>query len=188
MAFTINGAGTIITQTGTDTNMSGLSGLGTLRTSSGGDHTSYHFGTIIFRINGTCSIDPEREMLTFGNHPAGGGRNFALQINVGGVFNVGTQETINGDVKYSKGIALHFNRTGFEVVSNTQGDIGVFGTLNWNGGDLLCRQAIVFDGNSNVTLREGNFIGTNATESNRVRQRSNNFQNTKLFCRRFYSI
>ncbi|MGB0427395.1 MAG: hypothetical protein ACPGEC_00530 [Flavobacteriales bacterium] len=62
--FTLSG--NTITQSGTDTDLSGLSGISGVTTSQQADIIQYNIGNRRLVIQGTLTIDPEKETLFIG--------------------------------------------------------------------------------------------------------------------------
>ena len=90
MAFSLSG--TTISQTGTDTDASGLSGNGATITILGSTpriKTIYNLEGNKITVGGTFSLDPVKEMI--------GGVNGGKMIEVlnNGTFNLGTEDTVN---------------------------------------------------------------------------------------------
>lgn len=120
--------GQYITQTGTDTNLSGLQGLTGVTSIVSGTSPRYKaiydVGTNQLRFQGTVTHDPDQEMIVSG-----------LQNGVrieSGTYNFGVVTTINGKTSYSKS-------SGFELTYNgglaSQFPIQLIGgTFNWRGG------------------------------------------------------
>ena len=121
--------GQYITQSGTDTDPSGLSamtGVTTITQASGDQRRSiYDLGTNQLVITGTLTHDPDIfEIVT--NLQNG------INMNAGSVYNYGIKRTVNGQDSYSRGLGLVFTYTG--AIASNFGLYAGAGTFNWNGG------------------------------------------------------
>lgn len=125
MSFSL--AGTTITQTGTDTDLSGLSGISGVTVLGG----VYYIANREILVNGTLSIDPETEMLWFDTNSG------PVELEVRGTLNVGTEATQNGVTYYSEaGVWLHTERQGTSNSNFATASLrnAAGGTINWYGG------------------------------------------------------
>ena len=66
--MTFNLSGTTITQTWTDTDLSGLSGIAGITYTDTWVLKTYYTNTLNLVVNGTLTINPEIEMLSFGSN------------------------------------------------------------------------------------------------------------------------
>jgi hypothetical protein len=105
MAFTYSGG--IITQTGTDTNLSGLSGLTGVSVITYGllPFSVYDIGTNRLDIEGSLTIDPEANMF-ISNAPTGVFPNGALNVRNTGTLTLGVKTVVGTAVKYTQGTAF----------------------------------------------------------------------------------
>ncbi len=169
-------AGTI-TQTGTDTDLSGLSGL------TGVTHHNYAYEDIYeinsateLVINGTLTMDPEFETLICSRTP--GTNNNAIWIN--GTFNIGSTDTENSYLRHAFGTAIIFNNTSTNNAFNwteTWANLYVDtdGTLNWYGGTIFQTGCTAVYGAFNTYSPQCIMHcrdKINATEEPQIRQRS----------------
>ena len=144
MSFSISG--TTITQTGTDTSLAGLSGVASVTTSTYLNLVIYSLDINRLVVTGTLTFNPEREILIFGNVSQSEN---CLQINSGGTLNIGNNETKNGYVRQNFGKAIHFGRNPASITimySIGNLDVKSGGILNWRGGEIYSRCAILFNG------------------------------------------
>ena len=137
----------LITQTGTDTNLSGLAGVAGVTVVDNGSHKTYHLDGKKLRIDGTLTIDPQVECILFE----------AQDLDIAGTLNFGVTAVIGGATRYSRAIGLishDINYARFLVLSG--------GTLNWNGGAMKLRGGCDFKDGSNVSITNGIIIATNS--------------------------
>jgi hypothetical protein len=143
MAFAL--ASGIITQTGIDTNLSGLVGLAgvTVNTSPNGMRFYNVDATItLIVINGTFSWDSDYECLVLSESTR-------VEQNAGSVVTIGAVNTVNGKIRYSRGTGLVINRV--NSVLNTSGtswwmksstSLALGSKLIVNGGQIKTRGSI----------------------------------------------
>ena len=152
-----------ITQTGTDTSLSGLNGVTGVTVVDNGSHKTYHLDGKKLRIDGTLTIDPQVECLLFERQ----------DLDIYGTLNFGVTSLVGGATRYSRAIGLishdigygHNGATGFLIQSG--------GTLNWNGGAMKLRGGCDFKNGSTVSITNGIIIATN-TIGQRLRMNSTN--------------
>lgn len=142
-AATANGTGVgisgqYITQSGTDTDPTGLAamtGVTTIDTGTGNSRrTIYNLGQNQLRIQGTFTHDPDLFEITT---PLQQG--FIVQA--GAVYNYGIARTVNSQTTYSKGTGLSSTYPGGQFTN-----FGVHfegGTVNWNGGVIKTCSSIL---------------------------------------------
>ena len=159
MSFAISG--TLITQTGTDTDLSGLNGLSGVTTISNGQHKVYHLDERQLYIAGTLTIDPQAECLFMESGDD-------LRVRNNGTLNFGVTSVVNGVTKYSRAIGLVYSDTGYAKFLIESG-----GTLNWNGGAMKLSGGADFKDGSNVSITHGIIIST-STSSARLRMNTAN--------------
>jgi hypothetical protein len=148
----------IITQTGTDTDLSGLNGVTGVVVVDNGSHKTYHIDGKQLKITGTLTLDPQVECLLFERYP----------LYISGTLNFGVTSVIGGATRYSRAIGLishDINYARFLVQSG--------GTLNWNGGAMKLTGGCDFMSGSNVSITNGIIIATNSI-SQRLRMNSAN--------------
>ena len=132
-------------QTGTDTDLSGLTsvtGTTTLTVGSGLDQrTIYRVSATLLTIEGTLTMNPEQEEIIF---VAG-----TILISTG-TFNIGAAITRGGYTRYPYGTALHFSQS--ESWSGTGNmEINAAGTWNWYGG-------IIYTGGGSFNYAAGSTV------------------------------
>jgi len=125
MAFTLSG--TVITQTGTDINLSGLSAISGVTTTTRGHQTIYDINTRKLIISGVLSHDPDIELL-ISNHSA------TSAMDITGVYNYGVETIQNGNSRLSGSTGLIF--TGLTTTSQGEWRAYDFGGLVVKGGTL----------------------------------------------------
>ena len=200
MAFirTNNGDGTFtITVSGVEPNLSGISGIPGVTTSTLGNLTRYELDSITrIVLDSTCvlSIDSDNEfiIIRFNSITAS---NAAFRLLDGSVFNLGTVSVVNGVTRYSSGVAMMFTGDVTTVTlaafSSAQGS-----TVNWNGGDISLQAAFLLQNGAIITQNSGTIINRSTTQSVQLRISSTstvsdaliNFNNLTLDGRQGQSI
>jgi hypothetical protein len=132
MAFTLSGS--IITQSGTDADLSGLSGVSGVTTTTLGagvdKRTIYSVGNRKLIVQGTLDQDHRKEEIVFGlSSPTP-----TIDVD-GGVYTAGVITTYGSQVTYSVGIPWSFVRVGGASFTESDANIrcGSNGTLNLYG-------------------------------------------------------
>lgn len=141
MAFNL--AGTTITQTGTDPDLSGLNGLAGVAVTTSGHNTTYTLTNRRLVIQGTLDLDPDVETLV---------TNFTgdSACLVTGTLNFGKETIVNGNRRLSGGVGMIF--TGISTASQRfwraldQGSLLIQnpGTLNALGGVMIASRPFGF--------------------------------------------
>lgn len=154
----------IITQTGTDTSFSGLSGLTGVSSFDQNGKSIYILDNTRLKIDGTMSHDPELEELFFENYGA------VITMVINGTYNLGSQNATTG--KYSSGTALRFCRSSDSNYLETQSDvyINTNGTMNWYGGVIHSDRQFTNYGTWNSYSREAQLLAYTNIRKN-IRQR-----------------
>jgi len=160
MSFSLNATTGVITQSGTDTDLSGLSGI-TGVTVYDDDPTrgkvTYDMGDLRLLIDGTLSHDPDRELMIF-HHDKGSGSNSVnepvLKIDAGATYNYGVKTTTSdGKVGYSSGCGLMITGRGYSNWHPSDNAIN-FGASSANficrGGVIECSRGLYFGGNADI--------------------------------------
>ena len=149
MAFSLSGS--TITQTGTDTDLSGLAGIaGVSYSDDNGQRIADLDSTLSFRIDGSLIIDPSFDLLIMRKD----GNDTLL---VYGDFQLGLEyDRGNGVTHYSTGTALrHLGRSTAEWSSNItaegSGSISIYGASVVSGGALEAAD------NATLKIRDGKF-------------------------------
>ena len=183
MPFTVSG--TTITQSGVDTDLSGLASLPEVSASTFGGHTVYSIAAHRLAIAGTLNIDPETEELFFGTAvPLE-----TLTVDNGGILNVGSEIDVGANLnRFSGGTFVRFARTtgsGFRE-SDASLRVNGGGTLNWFGGALFTSNVVAFMENSNVNIfsQQAQLIAQRLGVQ--IRQRSENTDIRGLITRGFF--
>jgi len=155
-------AGSVITQTGTDTTLSGIEALAgvTARTYGTGIHlrTIYEFSGVRLEVSGSLSFNPRVEMMYFDETcplPT-------VQINNLGTFEIAGIETRSGYDIYTKLTAIYSAPSNTSTGYINDGgaiDVEVGGTFLWNGGEVHTGQSLVFLDGSIVRINEGIWYG-----------------------------
>ena len=171
MPFSLSGS--TITQTGTDNNLSGLSSVSGVDVIDERNHSIYNVGNRQIRVNGTLSLDPETEELVFGDAAP----HQKVQINNGGVFNVGEEIDIGAaQNRFSSGTAIRFTDPSTDSFRETEADLRVNsgGTFNWFGGAIYMNNPMAFMEGSFVTVHSQQCQAIMQTSGVQIRQRSEN--------------
>jgi hypothetical protein len=157
MSFSFLGG--TITQTGTDTDLSGLSGIAGVTTYSTTDRRTFYMcdATITkLDISGTLSYDPDYETLSFVHDTA----NEAVAVTSGGIFTIGVLTTINGIDRYSTGDALFIPDTDGSISTESALVVKNGGTFVMNGGTIYHGNANGVQSGGSVTINKGRFVNT----------------------------
>ena len=160
MTFSLS-SGTI-TQTGTDADLSGLSGIAGVTVSQIGAGTTgktiYDIGGLLLEIDGTLSHDPDVEVLI------GSAQNM---LRVNGTYNYGVARVKNGQTMYSESTGLISTFVSGNVFS--QNGLIFAGNLNWNGGDIEYASVISIPSSGVINQNAGGLIHKNPTQANQIR-------------------
>lgn len=169
-----------ITQTGTDTDLSGLNGVTGVTTTVRGNHTTYTIASTHFlEVQGTLSIDPAYETLQMMKQAINAGSGHPLTVT--GTLNLGVKTTANGKDKYSVGVGIDLpneNLTG--QMYNTFGiSFGGSSTFLWNGGIIRTTATLRTANGATVTVNSGIFYnlakqGSSNTNTSQFRIESSN--------------
>lgn len=177
--MTFNLSGSTITQSGTDTSLSSLSGISwvTVTNLDNGTDNPYKIYALANRkiiVNGTLTLNPDFELLAFDyNQPSG----HYIEVNTG-TLNIGREDTVNGAKKPMKQVAIIF--TNDDNTQSSEGawdlEVGSSWTLNFISGIVNSGGAWVFASGSTVNFTNHAHISgittTTATRSARIRQKS----------------
>lgn len=134
------------TQTGTDTDISGIgavTGVTLYTIGTGTNVRRVAKVTVNLTIDGTLTIDPEHEELVFPNYDVG--------ITVNGTLNIGKKITLGGVDRYSYGTAIHHGRPTTWNDTPYLLDVQNGGTLNWYGG-------VIYTGGKSLMYRNGSTV------------------------------
>jgi len=170
-----NLSGSTITQTGTDTDLSGLAsiaGVNTITTGTGDNiYTVYEVGNRNLVINGTLTLNVQTEKIIFGTSAP------FNSFLVNGTFNI-EGRIISGGV--TRDLSKEFaNITRFTTSRSNVADAGLVvnngGTLNWYGGGLRTSQSSYFQPGSNILLDFAEFNVQHAASTDfQIRSSSTN--------------
>ena len=147
MAFSLSGS--TITQTGTDVDLSGLSGISGVTTLDYGYHTVYDLGSLRLVVNGVLSIaqDGTPEQLRYRGDTAHDNNDLV----VNGALNIGTEQSNPLAYRYQDYVpaileTIDFNSLSFSATNGLggdgQGQSGKRSSL-WNKGTVNCYGRIV---------------------------------------------
>ena len=153
----------VITQTGTDTDLSGLNGLTGITTSVSnpnsapwGQNNYIMDSSTRLEITGVLTIEPDKECLIVEGDATD---NITTNpIRVTGTLNYGVAKTRNGNTIYSYGVGLNF--TSKSNNSYAFFSLYVNGTLIWNGGSIRTASTIRIDQNSILTINKSVFLNS----------------------------
>lgn len=177
MSFSLNATTGLITQSGTDTDLSGLSGI-TGVTVYDDDPTrgkvTYDMGDLRLDIDGTLSHDPDRELMIFHHEKSSSSNSVSepvLTISGGGTYNYGVKTTTSdGKVGYSTGCGLMITGRGYSNWHPSDNAINI-GSNNANfvcrGGVVECSRGLYFGGN--VDIEETVFLNASSRFSLEIR-------------------
>lgn len=163
MAFSLSGS--VITQTGTDTDLSGLAGIAGVVVTDATAKKYYYTNSRKLSISGSLTIDPEREEMIFGpSSPTN-----SITVNNGGTLFVGKEFSAGGKTRYTQGTAI--SSEPFGPGYNNVGTIDVLsgGTLDVKGASMLLGGSLIFRSGSNWIVRDGKFIERYQSKDTRIR-------------------
>ena len=148
-SFTLSGS--TITQTGTDTDLSGISGILGVTTIQQGVGTDaefiiYDIGNYNLIIDGTLSIDASKEQLLIGSSAP------TNIITVNGTLNINDFETINSFTSYRQRTAIRSTYNSNNCCSNFSLLVEDGATLNMEGGAIEASSSIRFDESSTINI------------------------------------
>ena len=160
MSFSLNTTSGVITQSGTDNNLSGLSSI-TGVTVYDDDPTkgkiTYDMGDLRLQINGTLSHDPDRELMIFHHEKSSSSDSViepVLKISAGATYNYGIKTTTSdGKVGYSSGCGLMFTGRGYSNWHPSDNAINFDSqTANFvcRGGVIEASRGLSFAGNADI--------------------------------------
>ena len=147
MAFNL--AGSLITQTGTDANPSGLTGIAGVTETVAGSLRIINIGNLRLQINGNLTINGELYQVISTFTPASG--TFPFVVNTGGTLTLGSKDVSNNGKKYSSGVPL-IGAVGGNLNSLHSLDVLSGGTLNGLGGAIFSSGAMRFQDGSIINI------------------------------------
>lgn len=168
---------TTITQTGTDTDLSGIEGNGATKTNVSSNFSVYNKTGNILAINGTLTISPEKEQLLSSSAQG-------IVVNNGGHLIINGEIIVGGQTSYSESYFLisSYKNTGVNgTYSEAYACIYVKqgGRITWKGGYIQAAQPIVFGTSAapsaTVEIKKAgwNALGLKTTYAAMVRQFTN---------------
>lgn len=151
MSFSESGG--VITQTGTDTDLTGLSGLtGVTRfgyvTTGSETFYIYDIGTNRLDIEGDLTINPEYNMLLT-NCPTGTLPNMSINVRSTGTLTLGVKTVSGTATKYTIGTA---------IVTTEQGDLNASGSFHVESGGTIEGYGATIELSGPTRLRDGSYI------------------------------
>lgn len=161
MAFALSGSK--ITQTGTDADLSGLSAIAGVTTTTSGSYKVYDLGTLLLHISGTLSHDPDKEKIISAATPSSTLGSVPIAINSGGVYNYGVARTGNGNTTYSTGAGIVLTTDGANGFNSFGLLINNNGTLNWDGGVIQMASIFYVVSGGYVNQNSGTLLLTHST-------------------------
>jgi len=163
MAFTLTTA-TLITQTGTDADLSGLSSIPGVTTAGGDQQTLYTIpDTVTLKVEGELNINPDTECLFLANTVKYPNQQDLWLSGSSCVFNVNGNTAVSwqDDDLYSRNTFLRFNRTSSGSNSSNSSESCWYlesnATLNWVGGVATGAPVVYWNGTHK--LIEGRWVG-----------------------------
>ncbi|OEU68523.1 MAG: hypothetical protein BBJ57_07535 [Desulfobacterales bacterium PC51MH44] len=159
----------VITQTGTDTDLSGLNGLTSVTrlTQGTGDglYTIYELAGSRLVINGTVTHNPDQECILFNFSPT----STLPCIDVTGTYNYGAIYTGNGKTNYAKGTGIISTAQTTDVWRMAIVWVRSGGTLNWDGGIIVSGSMLQFANGAYCNQESGTFFNTHASATHQIR-------------------
>ena len=171
MSFSANSS--TITQSGTDSDLSGIASASGASVNTVGS-TGFKIYTITrkFRVTGTLTIDPFKEMLVIDNN-----KKINCEISGSGRLNLGAPSTPSAQ-HASGATAGNLSPSGFALISGSDGPaccsggavrVRGGGTLAMYGATMVVRGVINLDSNANFISRDGRIlVETNSNIGNNV--------------------
>lgn len=177
MSFSLNATTGVITQSGTDADLSGLSsitGVTVYDDDPGQGKITYDMGDLRLDIDGTLSHDPDRELMIFHHEKSSGSNSVSepvLVISAGATYNYGVKTTTSdGKVGYSTGCGLMITGRGYSNWHPSDNAINI-GANSANficrGGVIECSRGLYFGGN--VDIEETVFLNASSRFSLEIR-------------------
>ena len=149
--FTLTGS--TITQSGTDSNLSGLTSVPVVTTQIINGQTLYFVGNNNMIITGNLTINPLTEQLVFGS-----GAPFRTLSMGSGSLTIGANRIVNGSKLSTDNVAISFNNPNGSTYDPALADMSFTGgTFTWNEGKILLGSMIIF-GNGNFQGSSNNII------------------------------
>jgi len=149
--FTLTGS--TITQSGTDSNLSGLTSVPGVTTQIINGQTLYFVGNNNMIITGNLTINPLTEQLVFGS-----GAPFRTLSMGSGSLTIGANRIVNGSKLSTDNVAISFNNPNGSTYDPALADMSFTGgTFTWNEGKILLGSMIIF-GNGNFQGSSNNII------------------------------
>ena len=134
----------------TENNLSGLSAVTGVTTTTDTGATYYDVGTLQIVIKGTLYHDPDEEVLimhhehTTGN--SGGGTQQGFVVNNGATYNYGKETTANGRTRLSSGCGLFITGNGFTFWEPWDNGFVIAGTFVARGGVIHTSRSLTMPG------------------------------------------
>lgn len=167
-------AGSTITQTGTDTDLSGITAIAGVTSMQAGlgsatEYTIYNIGNLNLIIDGNLTINASKEILLIG----------ALSprsiVTVNGTLNIDDYELINGFTAYRQRTAIRTTYDNIDCCNNYSLEIANSGTLNMQGGAIESSSSILFNIDSTINIQDGRIELLSTPDPDyQIRQYSNN--------------
>jgi len=171
----------VITQTGTDADLTGLNGLTGVTSlvvdpDGVGSQTIYSVDdSTRLVINGVLNHDPDYEQLIISANPSG---TSSAPFVVNGTYNYGVERFGNGNTQYSIGTGLVFTNNGANFYSNFA--LVNNGTFNWKGGVIKIAGTLVFISGSTLTVDSGTVINASDAQTYQFRLAPNSPETSAL--------
>jgi hypothetical protein len=160
-------SGGVITQTGTDTDLTGLVGVAGVTNTTSNGKAIYQIANKQLVIDGTLTMDPEIEEMFF----TGYGNVITLEVN-NGTFNIGQEINVGAVAnRFSGGTAIRFDRASDSTFAEASSDVYVDtgGTLNWYGGSIISARQLANYGTLNTYSDSCQWITFSALSQFRIR-------------------
>ena len=174
-------SGSTITQTGTDTDLSGLSsisGVTILQQGVGTDseYIVYDIGNYNLIINGTLTIDASKEQLLIGSSAP------TNIVTVNGTLSINDFETINSFTSYRQRTAIRSTYTNNDCCGNFSLNVTNGATFNMLGGAIEASSSIQFQANSTINIESGRIeLLPSSNPQYQIRQFSTSFTANNFF-------
>ena len=151
MSFSVSN--NIITQTGTDTDLTGLAGVAGVTVTTVAGVSIYNIANNRFLIEGTLTIDPEVNMLVSTLTARTDG---VIRVNSGGTLNLGVEVTSNNFTRVTQGLAILSNGGASSSAHNSEILLVVSGgTLNIRGATIRTIGTIGIEDGATLLVDDG---------------------------------
>lgn len=177
MSFSL--AGSLITQSGTDTDLSGLSGISGVTTTTLGGVVFYDVGAKALNFSGTQTINGRTERVISSFSPG----NYVFQVS--GTMTINDFEDKSGDIEYYEDVVFHSTYVNSFCCGNYGFRVSSSGTLVMNGGYIRSDSSPLFETGSRLESTNAGFISNTSNNTVQLRFFCNDFDVNGFFVKNF---